>query len=439
MKKAFDANVSRAKPRLRLGAMLGVTEETPTAQLEQPVAEAVSAAPVVAPVARAEQPDLAATVRARVERSQQTRPTASEAVQRALDGIAHEMVEQIAMNVAAEPAPSAVRSRPVAQPVLRGSIETRSVEPPAFEQPVARASTETRAAETAAFEQQAPAPVTATRATQTVDQQQTFAKVEAVMPTVREVVQTVAVQTVASFEAPPSVVEVQMPPAPSPFDAEELSPDARRERLKSRLKAVRENPRPEPMPPTVAETGIRAVERISVLQTEVTKLKALNLALTQDLEAARRTAEKATEEARSRMDEAQRLTKQMEDRAKLLSELERELSSLEGERDESLLKLQEARHSMDASAKERAELQSVIAKRDQALADSLSEEEKLAAELESAHEDASSLRRTLDAVNQERDTLARQVSELTSERAELLDARRALEAVHRALSQAAAR
>ncbi|HZX41289.1 MAG TPA: extensin-like protein, partial [Myxococcaceae bacterium] len=39
----------------------------------------------------------------------------------------------------------------------------------------------------------------------------------------------------------------------------------------------------------------------------------------------------------------------------------------------------------------------------------------------------------------ERDTLARQVAALTAERAELLEARKALESVHRALTEAARR
>jgi hypothetical protein len=39
----------------------------------------------------------------------------------------------------------------------------------------------------------------------------------------------------------------------------------------------------------------------------------------------------------------------------------------------------------------------------------------------------------------ERDVLAQQVASLTAERAELLEARKALEAVHRALSHASAR
>jgi len=62
-----------------------------------------------------------------------------------------------------------------------------------------------------------------------------------------------------------------------------------------------------------------------------------------------------------------------------------------------------------------------------------------ASELELAHETAAALRRSTDALKIERDTLARQVSDLTKERAELMEARKALEAVHRARSKASAR
>jgi chromosome segregation ATPase len=209
--------------------------------------------------------------------------------------------------------------------------------------------------------------------------------------------------------------------------------------LKERLKAVRENPKPEPLPETVAEAGVLAVERISALQTELTKVRAVNLALTQDLEGARRQAERATEEARLRVDEAKRLATEMEGRNRLLSELERELQSLEGERDESLLALQETRATLDLKEREKDELKAEILKRDQALAESLTEEERLAAELEESAAAAESLRKTCETLRGERETLARQVSELTRERAELLEARKALQAVHRALSQAVAR
>src|ERR1700737_3548757 len=75
----------------------------------------------------------------------------------------------------------------------------------------------------------------------------------------------------------------------------EASPEVRRERLKARLKAAREDPRPEPLPATVAEAGNLAVERISTLQAEVVKLKGQNFSLNQELESSRRQSEKATE------------------------------------------------------------------------------------------------------------------------------------------------
>ncbi len=219
----------------------------------------------------------------------------------------------------------------------------------------------------------------------------------------------------------------------------EPSAESRREKLKERLRAARENPRPEPLPATVAEAGVLAVERISSLQSEVSRLKALNLNLTQDLESSRRHSEKATEEARIRMDEARRLSSEMDARAKLLAELERELASLEGERNEALLALQDSRQVIESANHERESFLQEISTRDRALADSLAEEERLAGELEAARDHSDNLRRSLDALNSERDVLARQVADLTTERAELLEARKALESVHRALTSATLR
>jgi DNA repair exonuclease SbcCD ATPase subunit len=337
MKKAFDANVSRARPRLRLGSATTETTEAASVDVEaiaqQVAREEVEARPTP-PVAT---PDLATAFKARVA-SRAERVTAAQAIEQAL----------------AAPAPL----------------------PP-------------------------PPPV-------------------------------------AHAEPPPAVVEVQTVPSPAPA-SESGDPLERRERLKNRLRAVRENPRPEPLPDTVAEAGVLAVERISALQTELTKARAINLALTQDLEVSRRQAERATEEARLRMDEARRLASEMESRVTLLSELEHELQSLEGERNDALLALQESRQRNDAAAKEHAQLAESLAKKDQEINDCLAEEERLAGELEQAQESVASLRRASEVLKNERDTLARQVSELTRERAELLEARKALEAVHRALSSAVMR
>lgn len=239
--------------------------------------------------------------------------------------------------------------------------------------------------------------------------------------------------TAAHADPPDELIEVQTAPPP----AEDQS--ARRDRLKSRLRAVRENPRPEPLPDTVAEAGARAVERISLLQSELTKARELNLALTQDLEATRRQAERATEEARLRMDEAKRLAVEMETRAALLTELEQELEALEAERNEALIAVQDSRQRGEEREKEKAELERVLSAKDKEVEECLAEEERLASELETTRRTAATLRRSAEVLTQERDTLARQVADLTRERAELLEARKALEAVHRALSSAAVR
>jgi len=365
MKKAFDANVSRARPRMRLGAFT----EPPPSEPSVPVAAVEAIAEQVLQEAVPEA-SLAGAVKARTGKP---KPTAAATLKQKL------AAEPVVPDVAARAAEPAAVQVPLVE-----------LPPRAAPQAVAKSA----------------------------------------------VAQLTAPTAVA--EPPAEVVEVQTAPPPT-LEEEVAPPEERRERLRKRLKAVRENPRPEPLPETVAEAGVLAVERISVLQTELTKARALNLALTQDLEAARRQAERATEEARVRMDEARRLSSEMEGRGKLLGDLERELEALEAERNESLLALQEARQGLDAAEAEKDTLRETLKKKDEEVNACLAEEERLADELETAHETMASLRRSSDALKSERDTLARQVSDLTRERAELLEARKALEAVHRALSHAAAR
>ena len=375
MKKAFDANVSRAKPRVRLGVIHPEQSrgtETISSETVESLAQQVAheTPPVIPSV---ETMDLGSALKLRAQ-ARATRGSAAEMLQEAIAS-PHPFT------------PSRVEGNEV--PEFKSSVDSSE-----------------RAVPSTLLGENGPR-----------DFVQPF-------PALR-----------AHAEAPPAVTEVQTAPPPN----HEADPAERRERLRERLKAVRENPRPEPLPDTVAEAGVLAVERISALQTELSKARAMNLALAQDLEAARRQAERATEEARLRMDEAKRLSSEMEGRVTLLSELERELESLEGERNESLLALQESRQVLELREREKQALVETVAKKDQEISDSLAEEERLAAELESAQETMGALRRSSDALKGERDTLARQVSELTKERAELLEARKALEAVHRALSSAAMR
>lgn len=363
MRKAFDQNVSKARPKIRLGAQLAAPEPEVTQTAEPPPRP----------------PELADEVRARVEKRDAPSLTAKEALTAKLD-------------VAPEP-PRVVETRP-----LPASTEVFA-EPPEPAVPEERAS---------------------------------LAE-PAVSPEVPEVHSSAAAQVTEARVEPELEVE------PETFGPEALEPSARRERLKERLRAVRENPKPEPLPATAAEAGLRAVERISALQEELGRVRALNQGLAQDLEAARRQSERDSEEARLRVDEARRLAEILEQRGLLLSDLEREMSALEGERDEALLALQESRQASSAAAEAHVKLEEEIARRDRALAESLAEEERLADELEASKDETRALRRSVEALTSERETLVRQVADLERERGDLLEARRALEAVHKALSQATVR
>ena len=424
MKKAFDANVSRAKPRVRLGALM--TEASLSAAAVESLAQQVAhEAPVIPSVMEpADSMDLSSALKARAQ-ARANRSSAAEMLQEALSTVpaprpTPAVEEPRAAWDAHEENPRAFAAAAAAAPVAQSRPwDAHAEKPRAAELPVAQS----RAVVAPQAAVEAPVARSAVHAP-VVEAPRAFVESQPVVEAPR-----------AHAEPPPAVTEVQTAPPPHL----EQDTTERRERLRERLKAVRENPRPEPLPDTVAEAGVLAVERISALQTELAKARAMNLALAQDLEAARRQAERATEEARLRMDEAKRLSSEMEGRVTLLSELERELESLEGERNESLLALQEARQVLELREREKQELVETVAKKDQEISDSLAEEERLAAELETAQEAMTSLRRGADALKGERDTLARQVSELTRERAELLEARKALEAVHRALSSAAMR
>ncbi len=248
-------------------------------------------------------------------------------------------------------------------------------------------------------------------------------------------------EMLARHAAAPAPTRSATPPASrtAPSVPAEESPSARREKLRQRLKAARETPRPAPLPATAAAAGVLAVERIAALQSELAEAKALNLGLAQELDGARRQAERATEEARLRVDEARRLASAVEGRTKLLADLEKELSALEGERDEMLLAVQDLRAREAANAEEQQRVEAELAEKDKQISDGLAEEERMATEVESYREELDASRRVVNALTTEREMLARQVAELTTERQELLEARKALEAVHRALTEASVR
>jgi|GEM_PF-330057 hypothetical protein len=449
MKKAFDENVSRTKPRLKLGGPPPgpAAPESPGAEedwvyeVAAQVAGHSGAAKVEAPTAREV---LAAAARAsEAEEEELSTRSRVEATLREASAIPEPEVvqqeERVTVAVGARGAvangiASTVVSGPV--PATRGGagVDSRSGgRAPSAAPPASRSSAPTIQGPSRASPPPPSAPP-ASRSASPAPMPSAAAPVAAAAERRPSTAVRTEIVAPAPVAAPP-VARQAAPAAPPPVD----DTAARRERLRERLRGVREHPRPEPLPTSVAAAGVLAVERIAQLQAELNQVKQHNAALQHDLDVARRAAERATEEARGRVEEARRLAAQMEDRAGLLSELERELQSVEGERDEALMAVQEARTQASAEREQRERLSTDLARKDAELVDSLSEEERLAGELERFRDDSLHLKKSVEVLSAERDTLARQVADLTAERAELLEARKALESVHRALTEAARR
>ncbi|HCF62394.1 MAG TPA: extensin-like protein, partial [Myxococcales bacterium] len=93
----------------------------------------------------------------------------------------------------------------------------------------------------------------------------------------------------------------------------------------------------------------------------------------------------------------------------------------------------------DQATEARERLEETLAQREAELAETLSEEERLASELELRVEDARRSEQALATLREERDALARQVEELTKERGALVESQRALDEIHRALAEARSR
>ncbi|HEY3452594.1 MAG TPA: hypothetical protein VGK67_39990 [Myxococcales bacterium] len=347
MRKAFDANVSRAKPRLRLGSL-----------------------------------------------------TSTGVIDPAQEALAHPAQQALAM--------------------------------------VEHATAQANGHDAAALEAPPPAPVAAAASVQE--------KITAHLAQTVEAPQALQ----ASLVPPPAVVEetveapqrqrimeakVQEPPAPVVVDSKE-----RREKLKERLKAATAKVEPsQPTPQSPAEARTSALSLIAQLRQQLEDSQRLTAALAKDLDQTRSELGRAAEEARARTSEATRMSEEVAQRAKLIEELGKEMASLEGERDDTLVQLQSARANLEQQVAAKKDLEGRLAAREAELAETLTEEERLAAELENRNAELRQAQQAIAGLSEEREKLSKQVSELTRERTDLLDSQKALDEIHRALAEARVR
>jgi len=247
-----------------------------------------------------------------------------------------------------------------------------------------------------------------------------------------------------AFAAPPTVAaKLAAAVAAAPAVAEQDDVSARRARLDKIKAKVAEHARPalraEPSPTDPARAAEKVLGLARDLELELDRAREREEALRADLDAARADGARAAGEARQAGEGLAAATTALEEKRTVLGDLLVEMNALEAERDEALRRAQ----AVTALDEERARLLEDLSRRvdDEARGRAAAELEvgRLTEELRDAATDGARLRAALAELARERDQLAGELLSLKRDREDLDAAKRALEQVHTALSQARAR
>jgi chromosome segregation ATPase len=219
--------------------------------------------------------------------------------------------------------------------------------------------------------------------------------------------------------------------------------EARRERLDKIKRRVAEAARPraraEPSPGDPSRAAERVLGLARDLEAELGNARQREAALQADLDTTRAELARAAGEGREALARAAAVEAELESRRVVLGDMLQEMTALEAERDEALRRAQ----AMAGIDEERARLLEEVSRRaDQEAAgrsERAAEVERLTEELRDAGADAARLRGALAETARERDGLVAELESLRRDRAQQDAAKRALEQVHSALSQARAR
>jgi hypothetical protein len=215
---------------------------------------------------------------------------------------------------------------------------------------------------------------------------------------------------------------------------------ARLDKIKARVaEAARPAVKLDPAPGDPVRAAQKVLGLAHDLEVELSRAREREEALRLDLEAARAEASRASAETRAAGEKLAVAEAELVEKRTVLGDLLGELQALEAERDEALRRAQ----AMAAIDEERAKLLEDLSRRadDEARrrAEGEAEVARLTEDLRDAATDGARLRAALAELSRERDGLAAEVTSLKRDREELDAAKRALEQVHTALSQARAR
>jgi hypothetical protein len=219
--------------------------------------------------------------------------------------------------------------------------------------------------------------------------------------------------------------------------------DARRKRLEDVKRKVSDAVRPEIKIEPVPEDPALAVESVlglvSDLEAQLSRAREVEKSLRNELTEAKADLARTVNDGRTASERLIQVETLLDEKRKVLEEMLFEMGALEEERDQAVRMVQmltikdnERQHELGKLRQELTEMQRVVD-------ENSVEEERLSGELDEYVKENTHLHTLLTEITKERDILVGNAELLTKERDDLIKAKKALEKVHIALSQARAR
>lgn len=249
---------------------------------------------------------------------------------------------------------------------------------------------------------------------------------------------------------------INMPPPDMQASAAEsdISPDetpvqiiddseARRKRLEDVKRKVSDAVRPEVRIEPVPEDPALAVESVlglvSDLEAQLSRSKEVEKTLRNELAEVKADLTRTVNDGRTASGRLMQVEAQLDEKRTVLEELLFEMGALEDERDQAVRMVQMLTIKDRERQQELDRMRLQLTEMERTIDENRVEEERLSGELDEYAKENARLHTLLGEITKERDFLVGNAELLTKERDDLLKAKKALEKVHSALSQARAR
>ena len=195
----------------------------------------------------------------------------------------------------------------------------------------------------------------------------------------------------------------------------------------------------EPVPEDPALAVESVLELVSDLETQLSRSREVEKALRNELAEAKADLTRTVNDGRTASGRLMQVETQLDEKRKILEEMLFEMGALEEERDQAVRMVQVLTIKDKDRQRELDGLRQQLAEMERVVDENRMEEERLSSELDEYANENNRLNTLLTEITKERDMLMRNAELLTKERDDLIVAKKALEKVHNALSQARAR